>query len=122
MSNVRELLWLVPALPLIAATLIAFLGPRFLRGQSHWPCIAAIAGSCVVLFVVLATVRGWIAQGEDTPREVKRSYTWIQAGEIEAPDNPDEPARPRVDIGFSLRADPLSAIMAVTVTFIGLLI
>jgi NADH-quinone oxidoreductase subunit L len=122
MSNVRELLWLVPALPLIAATLIAFLGPRFLRGQSHWPCIAAIAGSCVVSFVVLATVRGWIAQGEDTPREVKRSYTWIQAGEIEAPDNPDEPARPRVDIGFSLRADPLSAIMAVTVTFIGLLI
>src|SRR5439155_13002809 len=37
-----------------------------------------------------------------------RYYTWFQAGDV--------------DVGFALRADPLTAIMLVTVTFIGTLI
>ena len=37
-------LWLIPALPLAASALTAFLGPRLLRQQSHWPCIVAAIG------------------------------------------------------------------------------
>ena len=56
MSDVRPLLWLIPALPLAAAVLTAFLGPKFLRGQSHWPCILAAAGACVLSLIVFCAV------------------------------------------------------------------
>ena len=58
MSELHPYLWLIPALPLAAAALIAFLGPRFLRGRSHLPCIAAGAAACVLSVLVLFAVRG----------------------------------------------------------------
>ena len=48
MSDVSQLLWLIPALPLAAAVLTAFLGPKVLSGQSHWPCILGSAAACVL--------------------------------------------------------------------------
>src|SRR5437773_439196 len=45
MSSVHEYLWLIPALPLLAAALTAVLRPRLLRQHSHVPCIAAPAAS-----------------------------------------------------------------------------
>ena len=49
-------LGLIPAAPLAACLLIALTGVRWLRGQSHWPCIlgiaASLAASLAVLFVV----------------------------------------------------------------------
>ncbi len=96
-----QLLWLIPALPLAAAVLIAFLGPRFLREQSHWPCVLGAAGACVLSVLTLWTVS---QQGPD----VRTFYTWFQAG--------------GVDVGFTLRADALTAVMLVTVTFISTLI
>src|SRR5262249_37844828 len=106
MSSLPEVLWLIPTLPLLAAALIAFLGPTLLRERSHWPCITAIAVACVLSFFVLGAVQGLIIQ-EGLP-EIARYYTWFHAG--------------NVDVGFSLRADPLSAIMLVTITFVGSLI
>jgi len=35
-------LWLIPLAPLVAAVLIALLGPKFLREQSHLPCVLAL--------------------------------------------------------------------------------
>jgi len=106
MSDLAAFLWLIPALPLFAAVLIAFLGPRLLRGQSHWPCLLAVAGSCILSFLVLAAVVGWIRTGSETPYDVLyQKYTWFHAGNLE--------------VSFGLRADPLSAIMLVTVTFVG---
>jgi NADH-quinone oxidoreductase subunit L len=106
MSDLVAFLWLIPGLPLFAAVLIAFLGPRLLRGQSHWPCLVANAGSCVLSFLVLAAVLGWIRSGGETPYDVLyQKYTWFHAGNLE--------------VSFGLRADPLSAIMLVTVTFVG---
>jgi proton-translocating NADH-quinone oxidoreductase chain L len=95
-------LWLIPVLPLAASVLTAFLGPR-LRQQSHWPCILATLCSCVLSLWVLAAV----AQGG---REIAPPpyFTWFQAGSV--------------DVGFTLRADALTAIMLVTVTFISSLI
>jgi NADH-quinone oxidoreductase subunit L len=100
-------LWLIPALPLAASALTAFLGPRYLRGQSHWPCILAAAGSCVLSVLVLIAVAG----GQT---DIWRYYTWIQ---IRGADGVN-----LVDIGFTLRADGLTAIMLATVTFVGTLI
>jgi NADH-quinone oxidoreductase subunit L len=110
MFDLAPFLWLIPVLPLFAAALIAFIGPKLLRNQSHWPCIVALAVSCVLSFLVLSTVLGWIDTGSrEPPGDVLyRTVSWFTV------DN--------VDITFGLRADALSAIMLVTVTFVGSLI
>ncbi len=133
MSDVRAYLWLIPALPLLAAALIAFFGPRFLRSASHWPCVLAIIASCVLSFFVLAAVNrldplkqavheapspaqpvpaGQVApasRAEQTDGRkyeyVETYYTWAHIG--------------GVDLHMTLRADGLTAIMLVTVTFVG---
>jgi proton-translocating NADH-quinone oxidoreductase chain L len=102
MFETASLLPLIPLLPLLAAVLTAFVGPKLLRQHSHWPCILGAIGACILAFLVLADV----LQSEGTT--IHRYYTWFRAG--------------TVDIGFTLRADGLTAIMLVTVTFIGSLI
>jgi NADH-quinone oxidoreductase subunit L len=115
MSELRNYLILIPLLPLAAAALIAFLGPRLLRNHSHWPAILAVAGSCVLSFLVLFAVLGAGGHTEGAevdhppkPLALESYYTWFQTGGL--------------DVAFSLRADALTAIMLVTVTFIGGLI
>jgi NADH-quinone oxidoreductase subunit L len=100
-SEPGDYLWLIPALPLAASALTAFVGPKYLRQQSHWPCIVAAALSCVLAFLVLLAVG---AEHND----VRRYYPWFDIG--------------GVNVGFSLRADGLSAVMLVTVTFVGTVI
>ncbi|HWG42047.1 MAG TPA: NADH-quinone oxidoreductase subunit L [Gemmataceae bacterium] len=106
-------LWLIPALPLAAAAVTGLLGPRVLRRHSHWPCILAAAASCAASLVVLLAVYHGIGRGEEEgaaarPHEIVAYYSWIKVGALDA--------------GFALRADALSAVMAVTVTFISMLI
>jgi NADH-quinone oxidoreductase subunit L len=95
------LLALIPLLPLTASAMTALFGYTVLRRHSHWPCILGAASSCVCSFLLLIAV----AQGDHT---IETYYTWFAAG--------------AVDVGVTLRADALSAIMCVTVTFIGTLI
>jgi NADH-quinone oxidoreductase subunit L len=107
-GDVGNYLWLIPALPLLGAAVTAFFGPWLLRRQSHWPAILGGAGAFVVALLVLAAVPepgGGIGD---------RYYTWFQAGQ------PGEAGS--LDIGFTLRADGLTALMLATVTFIGTLI
>jgi NADH-quinone oxidoreductase subunit L len=94
-------LWLIPTLPLAASVLTAFFGPRFLRRQSHWPCILAVVASCVLSLNLLGTVAGRPA---DEPIQLTY-YTWFSAGSA--------------DVSFTLRADALTAVMLATVTFVG---
>ena len=94
-------LWLIPTLPLAAAALVAFLGPRFLGERSHWPVLLAVAGSCMLSIAVLLHVH----QHDPVSRFY---YPWFEAGDA------------RVSLG--LRADTLTAVMLCTVTFIGSLI
>jgi NADH-quinone oxidoreductase subunit L len=118
MYDVRSYLWLIPILPLAAAVLTAFLGPRLLRQYSHWPCVLAGIGSCILSVLVFLAVRGAVAhasEGHGEPLEVETYYSWIQ---VEAPSKAGGP----VDVGMTLRADALTAMMLVTVTFIGSLI
>src|SRR5215213_2958311 len=92
-------LWLIPGLPLIASVVTAFLGPRFLRDRSHWPCIVSITGAFFAAVALFLAVNS-----SDRAGVVYWEYPWFQAG--------------GVDVRFSLRADALSAMMAVMVTFI----
>ncbi|MBA2626894.1 MAG: NADH-quinone oxidoreductase subunit L, partial [Gemmatimonadales bacterium] len=101
----RSYLWLIPACPLLGSVLIACFG-RWLGKQSHWPCLLGAGAAGVLSFCTL------IAVGRDFPPEGTSAfttcYTWFQAGDV--------------DVTISLRADGLTAIMLVTVTFIGSLI
>lgn len=90
-------LWLIPAMPLAAGLVTGLLGPRLLRERSHLPCIVAALASCVLSFLVLIYV------SRNHPR-IAPYYVWFQTGNVE--------------VGFTLRADALTAIMLVTVTFI----
>src|SRR5712692_7740740 len=101
MFDLFPYLWLIPILPLAASVLTAFLGPRLLRRHSHWPCIVAAIGCCVLSIGVLAALS---QQGV----EIREYYAWFRAGDV--------------NVGFTLRADALTAIMLVTVTFISSLI
>ncbi|HLN30357.1 MAG TPA: NADH-quinone oxidoreductase subunit L [Gemmataceae bacterium] len=100
MSDLSSILWLIPALPLAAAILITFLGP-WLRERSHWLCILAALASCALSVVVLVDI------AHDNP-VIHTYYTWFKVA--------------TVDVGFTLRADALTAFMLVTVTFISSLI
>ena len=62
----------------LAAVVTAFLGPRVLRSQSHWPCILGAGGACVVAVIVLL-VRS-TRRPADKPLQVVSYYTWFQAG------------------------------------------
>jgi len=103
MFDLPVLLALIPLMPLAASAITALLGYTVLRQHSHWPCILGAAGACVCSVILLALV----AKGAGADQLIAY-YPWFQAG--------------TVDVGVALRADALSAIMCVTVTFIGTLI
>jgi NADH-quinone oxidoreductase subunit L len=94
-------MWLIPALPLAASVATAFFGPRLLRQHSHWPCIVGAALAFLLSVVLLVEV----VNGQ---KDITTYYTWIRVPGVDG-----------VDVGFTLRADGLTAIMLVTVTFIG---
>ncbi|MBY0525802.1 MAG: NADH-quinone oxidoreductase subunit L [Gemmataceae bacterium] len=108
MSKTSALLPVIVALPFLASVFTAFFGPRLLRRHSHWPCILATATACVLSCFVLAGVvrseQPILAGYEEPPPSVRYDFTWMKAGSV--------------DIGYTLRADGLTAIMLLTVTFV----
>jgi proton-translocating NADH-quinone oxidoreductase chain L len=102
LDDPRGYLWLIPFCPLLGSVIIACCG-RWLREQSHWPCILGAGIACVLSFCTLIAVgRGFPGEGATA---FTQYYTWFQAG--------------HVAVTFSLRADGLTAVMLVTVTFVG---
>ncbi len=104
-SSITQILWLIPALPMLAAGVIALL-----KQPRRKPAAALAIGSLgISLLLALAAfahvVSGWM-HGLAVRETV--NFTWIQVGG--AP----------VDLGWVL--DPLSAVMLVMVCFVGLLI
>ncbi|MGH9042539.1 MAG: NADH-quinone oxidoreductase subunit L, partial [Acidimicrobiia bacterium] len=100
-----ELAWLIPAFPLLGATVL-FLGRRRLREPvSGWIATLAMAGAFGVTLWMFSALSALPAE----ERAVERTlFDWIQAG------------------GFSVKAvlliDPLSVTMALFVTGVGALI
>ena len=105
LSALASLLWLIPAVPIVASGVTALLKqPK--RATAATLAIGSMCFSLLVsLFAFAHVVSNWIA-GVAT-REVF-NFTWLQFGSTP------------VDLGWVL--DPLSAIMLVMVSFVGLLI
>jgi proton-translocating NADH-quinone oxidoreductase chain L len=102
-------LLLIPGLPLLAAIITALLGKKFLKGQSHWPTIIAFALSFFFSLTVLDNVRSTpIPAGLPETPQIINVYDWITIGAVK--------------VGVTLRADPLTAMMLVMVTFISTLV
>jgi NADH-quinone oxidoreductase subunit L len=101
MSNAASTLWLIPALPLLAAVLTAFVG----KGQKSLASGLAIAGMAGAF---LLSVKAFMAAlGLHGIPEV-HNFLWLEYGETQ------------MQLGWVL--DPLSAMMLVMVTFVGALI
>jgi len=104
-SPITEMLWLIPALPIVAAGIAALLKqPR--RKTSALLAIGSMLGSLFLSLVAFVYVATGVMQGA----AIRETYnlTWFQAGAAQ------------VDLGWVL--DPLSAVMILMVSFVGLMI
>ena len=104
-SPITGILWLIPAIPIVASGMIALL-----KQPKRKPAAALAIGGLGIslllsLWAFLHTMIGWA--NHTAVREIS-NFTWIQVGTA------------HVDLGWVL--DPLSAVMLVMVSFVGLLI
>jgi NADH-quinone oxidoreductase subunit L len=93
-------LWLIPALPLLAAGIGALLK----RGQRRFAAAIAITSICLSLVLALVAFAHLLLH----PQRLFLNFEWMQFGSA------------WVRLGWML--DPLAAVMLVMVTFVGLLI
>jgi NADH-quinone oxidoreductase subunit L len=133
MFNVRTLLILIPVFPLAAAILTALLGPRVLRARSHWLTIAALGASfvCSLLLgieiyhrhAVSDTRKSLINSGVGVEDIIAPIWTWAAIDDAyELPVGGEASLLRDFRIDVVLRADALTAMMLVMVTFIATLI
>jgi NADH-quinone oxidoreductase subunit L len=104
-SPIAEILWLIPAVPIVASGVIALLKqPK--RKTAATLAIGSLGFSLLLALVAFGHVlTGW-AHNVGVRETV--NFTWLQFGTA------------NVDLGWVL--DPLSAVMLVMVSFVGLLI
>ncbi len=105
MEHLHELVrqqWLIPFFPLVAAAIQSLL-PRGQRKLSAGLTIAAMTLSCIVALRAFGAT-----MGEHESARAVANFTWFTFGTT------------KVELGFIL--DPLTAAMAVMVTFVGLMI
>src|SRR5262245_63635850 len=55
-ERITYCLMLIPTLPLLAAVVVAVLGPKLLRSLSHIPVILGLAGATVCSLILVAEV------------------------------------------------------------------
>ena len=104
-TPITRILWLIPAVPILASGIIALLSqPK--RKAATVLSISSLGVSLLLSLIAFAhVITGWIHS--DALRETV-NFTWIRFGNS------------HVDLGWVL--DPLSAVMLVMVSFVGLLI
>jgi NADH-quinone oxidoreductase subunit L len=133
MFDLPGLMLFIPALPLAAAIITAALGPKLLKENSHWPVIAGIGMSLLASSALLLQVVGLkddaAARVGEGFAQTHTYWEWaVVEGASETPDDALPTSGSLLDnlvgfnIGVTLRADALSAIMLVTVTFVSLLV
>src|SRR5579863_3987609 len=104
-SSIAQILWLIPAVPMVASGAIA------LMKQPARKAAASLAiGSLAVSLLLALVAFGHVLSGWSHGFSVRETvnFSWIQVGTT------------HVELGWVL--DPLAAVMAVMVTFVGLLI
>ena len=104
-APITEILWLIPAVPILASGVIALL-KQPMRRTSAALAIGSLSFSLLLSLIAFAhVVGGWAAH--QAVRETV-DFTWMQVGSV------------NIALGWVL--DPLTAIMLVMVSFVGLLI
>src|SRR3954452_8544779 len=104
-SSVAQVLWLIPAVPIVASGVIALM-KQPARKLASTLAIGSLSVSLLLALVAFGHVlTGW-SHGFSVRETV--NFTWLPMGSD------------TVDLGWVL--DPLSAVMLVMVTFVGLLI
>jgi len=104
-SGIARMLWLIPAVPVVASGVIAVLKqPR--RKAAAGLAIGSLAFSLVLALIAFGHVLAGWAHGAAVRETV--NFTWIRVGAA------------NVELGWVL--DPLAAVMLVMVTLVGLLI
>ena len=95
---------LILLLPAIGAVLAGVLGPRLLKGQSHWPVLLGVGGSAVAALLMLQKVYAGVQSGHTEP-VIHPLYDWFSAVS---------------DSWFSVELwiDPLTAVMMAMVCFV----
>jgi NADH-quinone oxidoreductase subunit L len=96
-----ELIWLVPAFPLLGVIINGLFGRTLIRDKAHLVAVPAVGLSCLVALLIAVQVFA----GHTLDLTI---YPWIVAGDLQVP------------VGFLV--DPLSTVMMLTVTVVGLLI
>ena len=151
MFDVDTLAILIPALPLAATLVTALFGKRVLRERSHIPVIAAFGLALVASVAILVQIRREAHVGQAFQPDSRFTQTLHHNGskanvKVESPTyerivtlwtwasipNAHEPTRRPSHaagqengdfrVAITLRADPLSAVMLVTVTLISLIV
>ena len=102
-----ELVWLIPALPLIGFLILLLVGSRIGEPRAGWIATTAAAGSFLAAVVVLTGLLGKDAHSGDRSYELVL-FQWLPSGSL------------KVEAGFLV--DPLSITMALFVTGVGALI
>jgi NADH-quinone oxidoreductase subunit L len=104
-STIAQLLWLIPAVPVVASGVIAVL-----KQPKRWTASTLAIGSLAFSLLLALVAFGHVLAGWAHGAAVRETsnFTWLQFGST------------NVDLGWVL--DPLSAVMLVMVTFVGLLI
>jgi NADH-quinone oxidoreductase subunit L len=92
---------LILLLPALGAVVAGALGPRLLKGASHWPVILGVGGAAVVALILLQRVASAGADALATPV----IYEWFGA-------------RQGSWFNVELWIDPLTALMMAMVTFV----
>ncbi|MCB1026295.1 MAG: NADH-quinone oxidoreductase subunit L, partial [Microthrixaceae bacterium] len=103
--ELAELIWLIPAFPLLGVVLLLAAGPKLGEPRSGWLATAMMAGSFGASVVVFA---GLFSLGEEERSVSVKLFEWIPAGSFS------------VDVGFL--ADPLSITMCLFITGVATLI
>src|SRR5579863_4057326 len=104
-SAITGVLWLIPAVPIVASSVIAFLKQQR-RKSAAALAIGSLSISLLISLAAFVNVVSLWSKGI-APRAVV-NFTWLRFGTS------------TVDLGWVL--DPLAAVMLVMVCFVGLLI
>ena len=100
-----DLVWLIPAFPLLGFLTLICLGKSVREPIAGWLATTAIAGSFLSVLIVFI---GMLLEKNENRQTVFTLFDWIPAGDF------------KVDIGFL--ADPLSITMCLFITGVGTLI
>src|SRR5689334_8431497 len=99
----------IPLLPFCGAFINLVFGRWFSRGTVHFFAIASVAAACGIAgYLVFGPLLGAFKAAPASAVIDHPVYTWIEVGKL------------KLELAF--RLDPLSAVMILIVTFVGLLI